>query len=165
MSSRFWASEAERTRDRDRLDSLAETILDEVPGAALASNQSCRVADLAIDFFDDVAPLGSEVDAIFRLFATAGATAKASSIYIDGWFGSSDKLEMARARLTEELNDRILFVGDSTNDEPMFATFPLSFRVANVLRFAHRIQHMLRFIAARGSSLLDLPSLPERHPA
>ena len=156
MRSRFFTSAAERTRNRTRLDTLANVILKAVPGTALASDQPYRVADLAIDFCEDVPPLGPEdVDEILKVFGEAGATAKASSIHVNGWFGDYDKLSMARAFLTGELGlapsaieQQVLFVGDSPNDEPLFAAFPLSVGVANVLRSAERIRHLPTYVAS-----------------
>src|SRR5690349_22621769 len=42
---------------RPRLDALARDILRAVPGAAVAADQPYRLADLAIDFAEDVGPL------------------------------------------------------------------------------------------------------------
>ena len=156
MRSRFWASGDERASNRARLDALASTILSAVPGAALASDQPYRVADLAIDFCEDVTPLDAgRVDEILRLFGEAGATAKASSIHVNGWFGAYDKLTMAREFLRmelglapDEITDAVVFVGDSPNDEPMFEAFPLSVRVANVLHSAGRMRHMPAYVTS-----------------
>lgn len=166
MRSRFQSSDAERIRNRARLDALAGTILAAVPGTALASDQPYRVSDLAIDFCEDVPPCGQEqVDEILRLFGEAGATAKASSIHVNGWFGHYDKLSMARELLTRELGlapdeirRRVIFVGDSPNDEPLFAAFPLSVGVANVLRAADRIRHMPTYVASAegGAGFVEL---------
>ena len=166
MQSRYWTSAPERARNRARLDALAGTILAAVPGAALASDQPYRASDLAIDFCEDVPRLGpDQVDAILRLFAEAGATAKASSIHVNGWFGAYDKLSMARAFLIEELGlaeDRlaasVVFVGDSPNDEPMFEAFPLSVGVANVLEGASRMRHLPTYITSGegGAGFIEL---------
>jgi hydroxymethylpyrimidine pyrophosphatase-like HAD family hydrolase len=43
-----------------------------------------------------------------------------------------------------------VFVGDSPNDQPMFAFFPNAVGVANLMNFADRITHRPRWIA-RGS--------------
>ena len=139
-----------RARNRRRLDDLAQLILADVPGCALASDQPYRIADLAIDFCEDVPPLpASSVDRILSLFAAAGATAKASSIHVNGWFGDWDKLTMARRFLEHEfgmtgeaLDRSVVYVGDSPNDEPMFAAFPLSVGVANVRRHMARMRHL-----------------------
>lgn len=154
MRRHFWADDAQRTDNRKRLDALASRILTEVPGAALAADQPYRVADLAIDFCEDVAPLGpAAVDRIVELFEKAGATAKVSSIHVNGWFGAYDKLTMAKHMLSAEFGldfdrdrERLMFVGDSPNDEPMFEAFPLSVGVANVLHGAARLTHLPEFV-------------------
>ena len=131
-----------------------KTILAAVPGAALAADQPYRVADLAIDVCEDVPPLPqAAVDTILRLFAEAGATAKLSSIHVNGWFGTYDKLAMARRLLDAELGidperapGRVLFIGDSPNDEPMFRAFPVSVGVANIRRVAARMSHLPAYV-------------------
>lgn len=146
MLQRFWTSDAERSANRARLSALSDRILAAVPGSALASDQPYRAADLAIDFCEDVAPLPrSSVDRIVALFEEAGAQAKVSSIHVNGWFGSYDKLSMAEALLRDTFDldiksDAIVYVGDSPNDEPMFAAIPLSVGVANVVDFADRLK-------------------------
>jgi hypothetical protein len=133
-------SEAERAADRARLSQLAQTILAAVPGAALAADQPYRIADLAIDFREDVAPLpDDDVRRIVALFEAEGATAKVSSIHVNGWFGAYDKLSMTRRFLDTPLDEKILFIGDSPNDEPMFAALPLTVGVANIADFAARL--------------------------
>jgi HAD superfamily hydrolase (TIGR01484 family) len=140
---RFLVDDATRRTNRGRLDELANRILAEVPGCALASDQLYREADLAIDFCEDVVALpDAEVARIVALFEAAGCTAKVSSIHVNGWFGRYDKLTMTRLFLAEALGieldadpDRFVFVGDSPNDQPMFAHFPNSVGVANLRRF------------------------------
>lgn len=143
MRQRFFASAEERRANRARLDDLRERILAEVPGAGIASDQLYREADLAIDFCEDVPALPpDQVQRILDLFADAGAVAKLSSIHVNGWFGQYDKLSMTRIFARDVLDldidaarDRVVFVGDSPNDGPMFQFFPLSCGVANVLEF------------------------------
>ena len=155
LKQRFLASAEERRERRARLDALAERILREVPGCALASDQGYRELDLAIDFCEDVPPLPPEaVDHIVALFEEAGAHAKVSSIHVNGWFGDWDKLTGCRMLLREawglELSDQELkrwaYFGDSANDEPMFAAFPYSVGVANVAPFLPRMSAHPRWI-------------------
>lgn len=132
-----------------RLDALAKEILAAVPGCALASDQFCRIADLAIDYCEDVAPLPPQaVDAIVRRMEAAGMRAKVSSIHVNGWFGDYDKLSTTRRMLAEEFGvsldsaeerARWVFVGDSPNDAPMFGFFQHSVGVANVKVFGDRL--------------------------
>ncbi len=143
MRQRFFATEEERGANRLRLNELREKILREVPGTDIASDQLYREADLAIDFCEDVPALPqTEVQRILDIFADAGATAKLSSIHVNGWFGDYDKLSMTRIFAKDILGidldrdrDRMVFVGDSPNDGPMFSFFPNSCGVANVRNF------------------------------
>jgi HAD superfamily hydrolase (TIGR01484 family) len=147
MHRRYWKSEAERKKDRGKLKKIKLDILEKIPGCRVSADQAYREADLAIDFCEDVPPLETaKVDQIVRLFTRAGAQAKISSIHVNGWFGKYDKLTMT-TRLFEEVWDadlkkdshRIIFIGDSPNDVPMFKYFPNSVGVANILRFAERL--------------------------
>jgi HAD superfamily hydrolase (TIGR01484 family) len=146
---RFVQSAEVRRENRARLDALAGSILAAVPGTALASDQPYRELDLAIDFCEDVPPLGdAAIDQIVAAFEAAGATCKVSSIHVNGWFGAFDKLEGCRRMLHEAFGanldderDRWAFFGDSANDEPMFRFFPCSVGVANVRRFLPRMAH------------------------
>src|SRR5205823_3971821 len=139
MTRRFWLPGEEREAAGQRLARLGEEIVAAVPSAHIAADQPYRSADLAIDFAEDTGPLPPQVvDRIVAMMQAAGASAKISSIHVNGWFGDWDKLAMTR-RLFREIYDIELdhqreiaaFIGDSPNDEPMFAFFPHSVAVAN----------------------------------
>jgi HAD superfamily hydrolase (TIGR01484 family) len=148
MIRRFFFSRERREADRRRLERIRERVLAEVPGSAVASDQLYREADLAIDFCEDVPRLpAAAIDAIVDIFRSEGATAKISSIHVNGWFGDYDKLTMTRLLLAECFGvdleaekERYVFVGDSPNDEPMFAYFPHAVGVANVGELADRLE-------------------------
>ena len=141
-----------RIERRRRLDDLAQQILSAVPGCALASDQFCRIADIAIDFCEDVPPLPrAAVDKIQRQMEAAGLTVKVSSIHVNGWLGDYDKLSTTRRLLAEEFNvdlenvnerQRWVFAGDSPNDATMFSYFPNAVGVANVSNYADRIERL-----------------------
>jgi len=157
MQRRFFHSPEERVENRRRLGELRQQILSEVVGSAVASDQNYRETDLAIDYREDVAPLPPEdVERIAALFRCAGATAKVSSIHVNGWFGTYDKLTMARTMMREcfevdldDARDHYVFVGDSPNDAPMFGYFPHSFGVANVREFIGRMEAEPRYVTER----------------
>src|SRR3546814_1510507 len=148
MHRRFFQGDAERRAARAKLATLAETILRDVPGTALASDQQYRECDLAIDFCEDVPALPpAAIEKILALFEAAGATAKVSSIHVNGWFGDWDKLAMTRVLFAERfgadldaVRGQAVFAGDSPNDAPMFGYFPYSVGVANVRPFLARIE-------------------------
>ena len=142
---RAFAQSAEvRAHNAARLHTVREAVLREVPGCALASDQPYRELDLAVDFCEDVAALpDAAIDQILAVFARFGATAKASSIHVNGWFGEFDKLS-GFFGLCSDLGlpsqaERWAYAGDSANDAPMFAHFPASVGVANVVRWLPRI--------------------------
>ncbi|HSI53904.1 MAG: HAD-IIB family hydrolase [Ramlibacter sp.] len=143
LRTRHVFEEAQRALNAKRMDQVRETILREVPGCAIASDQFCRQYDLAVDFCEDVSPLpDSAVARIVELMEQAGMTAKVSSIHVNGWFGDYDKLSMAHLLMRERYGmelaaerERCVFVGDSPNDVPMFAYLPNAVGVANVKRF------------------------------
>lgn len=160
MTRRFALDPAQRAAGRRRLEAVQARILTEVPGAAVAADQAYREADLAIDFCEDVPALSRQsVEQIAAIFSAAGANAKVSSIHVNGWFGDYDKLSMAsqfaKDRLgwsQDALRANALYAGDSPNDEPMFAFFPLSVGVANVRDFADRMTDPPAFVTpSRGA--------------
>jgi HAD superfamily hydrolase (TIGR01484 family) len=152
MTRYYESSEVERRERQARLQTLAPMILEQVPGSAIASDQAFRVADLAIDFCEDVAPLdAARVQKIVEIFRSHGATAKVSSIHVNAWFGTYDKLTMTKRFLAEAFGatlgeDDSAFIGDSPNDEPMFAALPLSVGVANVRAFLSAMAAKPRYI-------------------
>jgi hydroxymethylpyrimidine pyrophosphatase-like HAD family hydrolase len=139
---------------RARLQAVAQRVLQQVPGTALASDQFARLYDLAIDYCEDVPHVGeTAVQRIVELMLAEGMQAKVSSIHVNGWFGDHDKLSMSR-RIAHELfgldidaeRSRIVYAGDSPNDAPMFAHFDHSVGVANVLDFVDQIDLPPRYV-------------------
>lgn len=158
MARIFAAGPEERIVNRRRLDAVKARILGEVPGAAVSADQLYREADLAIDFCEDVAPLGkADIARIKAIFEAEGAVAKISSIHVNGWFGQYDKLSMTRRFAQDVLGvdldrdkDRIIFVGDSPNDAPMFGFFPNACGVSGVLGFAGELDTEPAYVTAGG---------------
>jgi HAD superfamily hydrolase (TIGR01484 family) len=156
MARRFLYEEAARADFRARLEAVREDVLRRVPGAAIASDQAYREYDLAVDFCEDVPRLPlEEAQRIKAIFEEHGATAKISSIHVNGWFGDFDKVRAARSYAAEILGldpvaerDRCAFCGDSPNDEPMFAWLEeTSVGVANLRDFLGIVAHRPAFLA------------------
>jgi HAD superfamily hydrolase (TIGR01484 family) len=157
MHRRYMIPEKQRRENRSKLEQLKKHILQKVPGAQISADQVYREADLAIDFCEDVPPLPQvAIDKIVYLFEQAGAQAKVSSIHVNGWFGTYDKLTMTRRLLDDVFNlsmdqakDQVLYIGDSPNDCPMFAFFPHSVGVANILDFTGRLDVEPAWVTAK----------------
>lgn len=155
----FQDDEQTRAAKRERLLAVGKRILSQIPGCALASDQPYRETDLAIDYCEDVPPLPLETaERIAALMRAEGLTAKISSIHVNGWFGTYDKLAMT-LRLFEDffriapasLRREFAFAGDSPNDAPMFAHFDHSIGVANVARFRDSLQDEPKYVT-RGAA-------------
>ena len=155
MKRHFSQSEVARRENRSRLEKVQEEVLESVPGSAVASDQFCRIADLAIDFCEDVPALSkADVHEIVAIFEKHGAQAKISSIHVNGWFGKHNKITMTKDFLRsefglseEEMKEQCVFVGDSPNDEPMFEYFPLTFAVSNIKVFENDLQFLPTFVS------------------
>lgn len=161
MKRHFAIPRTERIENRAKLREIRKKVLKEVPGAAVASDQFSRLFDLAIDFCEDVPPLPkSSIQKIVRIFESHGATAKVSNIHVNGWFGTYDKVSTCREYLKNEfglsdgeMSRACAFVGDSPNDEPMFASLPHSFAVANIREFLADLEHKPAYVAGREEGL------------
>jgi hydroxymethylpyrimidine pyrophosphatase-like HAD family hydrolase len=144
--------------DHPALARIRERALAEAPGLRAAKDQFARLFDIALDFAeeDPVLPLEA-AERVRAIAAEEGAMAKISSIHVNIWMGNYDKLSMAEQFLTSRFGwksgpagDReVVFVGDSPNDEPMFARFPLSCGVANIRRYGGLIKHLPGFAASK----------------
>lgn len=154
MIRKFQIPEDQRLENQKKLKDIEKEVLSTVPGSALASDQFCRMMDLAIDFCEDVPALSKQdVNKIVEIFHKHGAQAKVSSIHVNGWFGSYDKLSMCKVYVQDFLNldldkhnEQFCFVGDSPNDEPMFEFFKNSVGVKNVESFVSDMSHPPKYI-------------------
>ena len=151
----------------ERLARIRDEALSAVPGCKVAADQPYREYDLAIDFSEEVPRLEDDaIDKIVAIFEKHGATAKVSSIHVNGWFGAFDKLTMCK-RCVEELfgasldPERAIFAGDSPNDVPMFRFFPHAVGVANVRRWTHRMAALPTYVtdAEGGEGFAELVRL------
>ena len=139
------------------LAGVREVCLAQVNGCRVAKDQFARRYDLAIDFCEDEPRLDlSEAYKIRDLCEGFGAQAKVSSIHVNTWFGIYDKQSMANLLLTTifkepSFKEKCLFFGDSPNDEPMFAFFPHSCAVANILPFLEKLKKRPAYISKQES--------------
>lgn len=135
---------------RKKLEVLSQKILARFPHARWASDQSYREYDLAIDICEDVPTWKTQnVDELLALCRKEGAHAKLSSIHVNTWFGDYDKKSGLQHWLAQGAPgitstkapqwDEMIYIGDSPNDEPMFASFKYSVGVANLRKYLDRI--------------------------
>lgn len=158
MQRYYLQDELTRTQNQKKLSVIQNEVLKDVPGSALASDQFCRVIDLAIDFCEDVPALPkADIQKIVSIFEKHGATAKISSIHVNGWYGDHDKLSTflvyAKERLglsdSHDLQNKTVFIGDSPNDEPMFKYFKNSVGVQNITPFLDDLKSLPQYICSQ----------------
>ena len=143
--------------DHPVLGRVKERAFAEFPELRLAKDQFARLFDVALDFAeeDPVLPL-STAQRIRAIAEEEGAVAKVSSIHVNVWMGNYDKLSMAERFLAKRFgwqsgtgDNEVIFAGDSPNDEPMFARFPLACAVANLHRYESLIEHLPAYVASK----------------
>ena len=156
---------ATRAQQLVQLQGVAQRILQSVPGSQLARDSAGRETDIAIDHseFSHLSP--AQIDQVVQLMQAAGLHASVSSIHINGWLGQHDKWQGAQW-IVQQLwqrdlageADRWVYVGDSTNDQLMFAALPNSFGVANIDRFVAQLHSRPRYLtsAARGAGFAQV---------
>jgi HAD superfamily hydrolase (TIGR01484 family) len=143
--------------DHPALEKIKKRALAEIPGLRTAKDQFARLFDIALDFAEEEPALALEdAERVRALAEEEGAQAKISSIHVNIWMGEYDKLSMAEHFLESRFGWRpgpaayreVAFAGDSPNDEPMFARFPLACGVANVETYRAHIKSLPAFIAS-----------------
>ena len=158
-------SESVRAVNAAQLRSSAERVLREVPGSTLARDSAGRVTDIAIDHAEYAQLSAAQIAQVVDVMRAEGMHATVSSIHVNGWYGSHDKLSGARwivrrllGRDLEVERDHWVYVGDSTNDQLMFDHFALSVGVANLLRFAPELRVWPAYLtrAKRGAGFAEV---------
>jgi HAD superfamily hydrolase (TIGR01484 family) len=138
----------------ERLAQIRMEVLASVPGCKIAADQPYREYDLAVDISEEVPRLDeAAIDRIVEIFERQGATAKVSSIHVNGYFGTYDKLSMCERAMRELFGESLdpeqaTFVGDSPNDVPMFRRFPHAVGVANVRQWTHRMAALPAYVTS-----------------
>jgi len=165
LSKLYQQDAATRTAHFARMQQVLAHIEATVPGARRAADSAGRECDIAIDHSEFTQLPQERIDQCVALLRAAGMNATVSSIHINGWYGTHDKLEGARWIVRELLGrdldaelDGWVYVGDSTNDQRMFQHFPHSVGVANIARFVPQLAHLPRYVTqgARGAGFAEL---------
>ncbi|MDO9435823.1 HAD family hydrolase [Hydrogenophaga sp.] len=154
-----------RAANFQKLQTVAQNVLAEMPQTRLATDSPGRETDIAIDHSEFAHLSEADIARVVQLMQSEGLNATVSSIHINGWIGDHDKLAGARwivqshlGRPLDDELDRWVYVGDSTNDARMFHHFPHSVGVANVARFWNALAHKPRYVTPgeRGAGFAQL---------
>jgi HAD superfamily hydrolase (TIGR01484 family) len=145
-----------RTHNFEQMQLIAQKVLKEIRGTALAQDCAGRETDIAFDHSEFHALTTEQIQQVVQLLQQEGLTATVSSIHINAWFGVHNKWQGAQwilkqltgRDLKQEL-DQWVYVGDSTNDQIMFEHFTHSVGVANIRRFEKELKHLPQYIATQ----------------
>ncbi|MYL23965.1 HAD-IIB family hydrolase [Halomonas alkaliantarctica] len=169
VKTHSWDTAEIQFASQKRLLSIADNAMARVPALRLAKDQAYRLSDVALDHGQDAHGISTEdIDRALTTFREAGANARASSIHINAWFGDYSKQAMAQRLLqqkydldTPSIQRHVAFVGDSPNDESLFAYLTHTFGVANIGRWLDRMTYHPRHILAQrgGIGFTELASL------
>jgi hypothetical protein len=152
----YQQDEATRTHNFEQMQRIAQRVLKEIPGTALAQDSPGRETDIAFDHSEFHKLSQDQIQQVLQLLKQEGMTATVSSIHINAWFGDHNKWhgaqwilkELSGRDLKQEL-DQWVYVGDSTNDQVMFEHFTHSVGVANIKRFENELKHLPKYITSK----------------
>ncbi|HJV85510.1 MAG TPA: HAD-IIB family hydrolase [Noviherbaspirillum sp.] len=151
----FYADAATRVEHRHALEAFVPALRERFPQLHVVDDAMLRVGDMAFDVGESVPPMPcEEVDAIVAFIRSCGFYSTVSSIHVHASVAQFSKQETTQRILSDvfHVNDALardsyVFVGDSGNDAPMFAHYPHSVGVANVLRHMSRLTDPPAWIA------------------
>jgi HAD superfamily hydrolase (TIGR01484 family) len=126
LSKLYQQSVAERAANFSRLHTVAQQVLQQVPGLQLARDSAGRETDIAFDHSEFAQLPPAVIAQVVALLQAQGLHATVSSIHINAWLGGHNKLQGAQwithtllgRDLAQEMH-RWAYVGDSTNDALM----------------------------------------------
>lgn len=146
----FWHPESDRTRIATHIREIGSAVLKACEGAEYAEDQPFRLTSVA---FKRRARHPDVEQSILSSLRSVGASATINNLWVLGWLGGYDKLKAARKMLLEAYGldidrdrDTVLYVGDSTNDAPMFGFFRHTVGVSTVVDYLHEIPVAPRFV-------------------
>jgi len=157
--------EQTRAYNRTRMAQVIQAIAQALPHAHVSQDNAGRETDIAIDHSEYHQLSEADIARVVHIMQRHAMTATVSSIHINGWYGTHHKLEGARWIVHELLGrqldaecDQWVYVGDSTNDERMFAHFSNSIGVANIRQYTHVLQHLPRYVtpSERGWGFIEV---------
>jgi HAD superfamily hydrolase (TIGR01484 family) len=166
IDKRYQQDAPTRAANFARMQAVLQRIEREIQGVVRAADSPGRETDIAIDHSEFVHLSEERIAQVVALMRSVGMHASVSSIHINGWYGTHNKLEGARWIVRElwqrELDaaelDRWAYVGDSTNDQLMFQAFRHSIGVANVARFVAQLAYLPRYVTQgeRGAGFAEV---------
>ena len=132
----FWPPDCEREAIAQRLAEIGRNVGVVVPEAQFAQDHPFRLTSVAFSKPSDP----GLCEAILAILRASGARVTVNNLWVLGWLGDYDKLAMTRRVMMQVYGldievdrEAVLYVGDSTNDGPMFSFFRHTVGVSTVI--------------------------------
>ena len=147
----------ERARRREYLIQAANKILADRSELRFSFDNKFRLTDVAIDIAEDCGLSAAQLSGLLKRITQLPHTSHVlSSIHLHLSYGSVTKagscLELLLPIYDLE-ESSCAFIGDSPNDEPMFAAFSNTFAVAGISRYLASLNHRPAHITTRDGGL------------
>jgi HAD superfamily hydrolase (TIGR01484 family) len=165
LSKSYQLDSHTRSVNFTRMQQVLARVEREVPGAERSTDSTGRETDIAIDHSEFTHLPPAQIAQVVHIMQSEGLQATVSSIHINGWIGSHNKLqgahwiiqELLQRDLSKEMH-RWAYVGDSTNDQLMFEAFENSVGVANITRFLRELKHLPSYVTSgeRGKGFAEV---------
>ena len=134
-------------------EKIREAAFAKNPKIKVSIDQYSRFNDFAFNYAEDEDDklTFEEAKEVLEAVKAIGAKGNISSIHVNTWFGDYDKLPTSLLFLKEHYGiedpkDCVIYFGDAANDEEMFAYFPTACGVANLMKYAHHMEHLPSYI-------------------
>ena len=148
---------------RQRMQCAVAELSALIEGARLSSDSCYREVDLAIDWNEEATLSSADADRLVELLTARGFTATRSSVHVNFAPPLFDKLSACRELVSRvQVGDgdlaNYIYVGDALNDAPMFAGFPRSVGVANIVELWDELEHRPAYLtaSAQGKGVREL---------
>lgn len=148
VSRHFVVDAPTRRAQRRALEDIGSALKQAIPALHYARDQDFRLTDLAFDIAQEHKVAADVIQAALDFLHQHGVHAKQSSIHINAWLGDYHKASTALA-LLKKLKiapENAMAVGDSLNDESLFAAFETSVAVANAAPILAQLRHPPRYL-------------------
>ncbi|HVI50597.1 MAG TPA: HAD hydrolase family protein [Candidatus Sulfotelmatobacter sp.] len=140
----FWHDHDVLAANKARLETIQRSVQSALPDVDVAADQPFRLTSLAFN----VPREQSRRDRLVGMLQASGCSTTVNNLWVLAWIGQYTKLEMSRRLLAERfglnLDDqgkRLIYAGDSLNDEPMFRALPNSVGVSTVADYLPQMRH------------------------
>jgi HAD superfamily hydrolase (TIGR01484 family) len=165
FAKRHQQDTATRRINGERMEAVAHEVMAAVPGLHRSADTGGRDTDVSFDYNEFVHLPAESVAQAVDLLQKAGMHTSVSSIHIHGCFGDFNKwngacwiVQLLLGRDLTQERERWVFVGDSGNDQAMFAQMPNSVGVANIRKVADTLSHRPRYVtqSERGAGFAEV---------